>query len=248
LERKPYVGTLAQLLPNLVTCTSLAVGVSAIFMALQGRFVDGAWLVMVCVILDKLDGTLARALKAGSDLGVQLDSLADFVSFNVAPAILVAGTLTAPPSLLSKWPFALVAYSSGIVFAVAGAARLARFNCAEQRGEGLKSYFEGIPTTLAGAFFATLLVLVHKFDAVGPATYWLPPAMVLMSLMMVSGLYLPKMQRRKRRYVNWFTTFNAVAVPVLIVARQLPEYLFFLVVLYIGVGLVFANRKGVEIV
>jgi len=242
------IARLTYVIPNLITCSGLALGVVAIFLAMHDRIMSAAWLVTLCVLLDKLDGTAARLLKAGSDIGVQLDSFSDFITFIVAPAVLVATALTSKTSLYGAMPVAAMAYASALVYVVAGAVRLAKFNCLEQSGEGPGGFFIGLPTTLGGAFFATLLLTLDKYDVFQIAAPYLPLLLVVYGMLMVSGVYLPKLGRRKMKVVNLFFATNLAVVPVLIICRILPEYLLFLVLLYVLVGVIFANRKGAEIV
>lgn len=239
--------TLIQIVPNIVTCVGLTCGLTAIFLSLKGRYDLAAWLVLLCVLLDKLDGTAARLLNAGSELGMQLDSLSDFVTFVVAPAVLFVAVLTDESAAYAGMPDALLAYGSATVYVIAGAARLARFNCVEQDGEGLTRFFVGIPTTLGGATCGTLFLVFHKYEVVERFAWVLPPLLLLLGLSMVSRYYLPKMGRRRSRAVSIFQVVNLVVVPVLVLTRLYPEYLLFLVVLYLTVGLTFANRKGVDI-
>jgi len=226
---------------------ALGCGLVSIFYSFHGDFVQAAWLIMLCVLLDKLDGTAARLLDAGSPLGIQLDSMADFVSFIIAPAIMYVALLSGDLSPLAGTGLVWTAYSSAVVYVVGGAVRLAGFNCLEQEEAGLKSYFRGYPTTLAGALLATLLPVVMGYSLLDHVARFLPVLLVLLAMLMVSGYYLPKLQKRRSRVVNWFTVVNVIVAPVLIVTRTLPEYLLFLVLLYTLVGFSFANRKGVEI-
>ena len=235
------------MIPNLITCSGLALGVVAIFLCMHGLVEQGAWLVAFCVLLDKLDGTAARLLKAGSDIGMQLDSFSDFITFILAPAILVATALTSGTGFFGQMPASLIAYSSALVYVVAGAIRLAKFNCLEQSGDGPGEYFIGLPTTLGGAFFATLLLTLYKHSLLAHVAPYLPLLLIVYGMLMVSGIYLPKLGRRRMWFVNWFTVFNLVVVPILIVLRLYPEYLLVLVLTYLSVGVVLANRKGTEI-
>ncbi len=239
--------TLVQIVPNVVTCIGLTCGLAAIFLSLKGRFDLAAWLVLLCVLLDKLDGTAARLLNAGSELGMQLDSLSDFVTFIVAPSVLFVAVLTDENAVFAGMPNALLAYGSATVYVISGAARLARFNCVEQDGGGLTRFFEGIPTTMAGAACGTLFLVLHKYELLDRFAWALPPLLLLLGLAMVSRYYLPKMGRRRSRVVSVFQLINLVVAPVLVLTHLYPEYLLFLVVLYLTVGLAFANRKGVEI-
>ncbi|MBM4352449.1 MAG: hypothetical protein FJ109_01425 [Deltaproteobacteria bacterium] len=235
------------LVPNTITCTSLVLGLVSIFFSFHGKFEQAGWLLMVCVLLDKLDGTTARLLGAGSEMGMELDSFSDLITFCVAPGVIWAGLLGSAESPFAAWPMRLLVYGPVAFFVLTGALRLAKFNCAAQSGEGLKGFFQGIPTTLAGATMTSLLVVVCRHELLPVAAPYVPPLFVLLGLLMVSRLYLPKVGRRKSRPVNYFTVFNAVTVPVLILLRELPEYLLFLALLYMTVGLTWANRKGVEI-
>lgn len=204
-------------------------------------------MVMFCVLLDKLDGTTARLLKAGSELGIQLDSLADFVSFNVAPAVIYGTVLTTDSSPLAGTNMIWTAYAAAVVYTIGGALRLAKFNCIEAGGGGLKSYFRGCPTTFAGAFLAILAVVVLNHELLDYVAVYLPAVLVLLGIAMVSPFYLPKLEKRRSRFINWIAAVHLVVVPVLIISHKLPEYLLFLIVLYAVVGFGVANRKGVEI-
>src|SRR4051812_25295396 len=77
------------LLPNLITLLALCSGVTAIRLAIEGRYEIAVGAVIVCILLDAVDGRLARLLKGTSRFGAELDSLADFVNFGVAPSILI---------------------------------------------------------------------------------------------------------------------------------------------------------------
>lgn len=237
---------LVQAIPNLVTCIGLSCGLVSIFFSIAGNYVQAAWFVTLCVLLDKLDGTTARMLKAGSDIGVQLDSLSDFVTFTVAPAMLFVSVLTQQPTAFAVMPRSLLIYASAIVYVVAGAARLARFNCQSQDG-GIEHFFQGIPTTVVGAFAAVFYLVVSRYVALEDYAPFMSPLLLLLGVSMVSGLYLPKVGKRKSRLVNWFTVINIPVIFGLVLFQVWPEYLMFCLLLYLSVGLTFANRKGVEI-
>jgi CDP-diacylglycerol--serine O-phosphatidyltransferase len=238
---------LAFVVPNFITCTGLSLGLIAIFLAVRGDFTNAAWLLTACVVIDKLDGSMARLLNAGSQIGVELDSLSDFITFCVSPGIMVAVMLTAPGGPLVDLPGQLLAYSSAIFYAVAGAIRLAKFNTLEHSGGGLKRNFQGIPTTMCGAIISSGTLVVLKYDLLAMVWPYLPGLLVVMGIAMVSNIYLPKLVKRSARWLNAFTLFNVVFMPVLIVSRQLPEYLFAMTMLYVVVGMLAVNRKGYEI-
>jgi CDP-diacylglycerol--serine O-phosphatidyltransferase len=138
------------LVPNFFTVLSLCAGLTAIRMAIEQRYEMAIALVVVAALLDGVDGRLARALKAQSKFGAELDSLADFVNFGVAPAVIVFvwGLGSLPRGF--GWIVALV-------FALAMGLRLARFNSLidVERPKWQANYFTGMPAP-AGAITVLL--------------------------------------------------------------------------------------------
>src|SRR5918998_4709084 len=112
--------SVAQLLPNALTLAALCAGLTAIRFAFQGAFDVAAGLILLAAVLDGLDGRLARRLRSESAMGAELDSLCDFVDFGVAPALVVHLWATGGEGGLG--------WIAALVYAVACALRLARFN------------------------------------------------------------------------------------------------------------------------
>ena len=131
---------LRMVVPNFFTVLSLCAGLTAIRMAIEQRPDMAIALIVVAALLDGVDGRLARALKAQSKFGAELDSLADFVNFGVAPAFLIfnwgLGSLKS------------LGWICVMIFALASALRLARFNVAmeDERPKWQAAYFIGMPT------------------------------------------------------------------------------------------------------
>ena len=147
------------LVPNFFTLLSLCAGLTAIRMAIDQRFEWAIALVVIAALLDGVDGRLARALKAQSKFGAELDSLADFVNFGVAPAVIVF-----------VWGFASLkgfGWISVLVFALAMGLRLARFNAMVdvERPKWQAEYFTGIPAP-AGAITVLLPFYVSNLDVI----------------------------------------------------------------------------------
>ncbi|SJM92039.1 CDP-diacylglycerol--serine O-phosphatidyltransferase [Crenothrix polyspora] len=132
------------LLPNLITTGALFSGFYAIISAMGGRFETAAIAIFVAMILDGLDGRVARLTNTQSEFGVQYDSLSDMVSFGVAPGLVMY--LWAFFSLGKLGLFAAFVHTAG------GALRLARFNT--QVGTADKRYFQGLPSPAAAAVLA----------------------------------------------------------------------------------------------
>jgi len=137
------------LIPNLVTLLALCAGLTAIRMAIDGRYELAIGAILLAAVLDALDGRLARMLKSTSRFGAELDSLADFVNFGVAPAvILYVWAFKAVPSL---------GWLAALLFALCTALRLARFNTEldEAKPVWQANYFIGVPAP-AGAIVVLL--------------------------------------------------------------------------------------------
>lgn len=138
--------TLSKLIPNLITMMALIAGITSVQKALTGNFEVAVLLLLAAAILDVMDGAVARALKAQSEFGAQLDSLSDFLAFGVAPGlILYVWTLGDAGKL---------GWIAAVVFPVAAALRLARFNVMTATAADIplwkKRFFTGVPTP-AGA-------------------------------------------------------------------------------------------------
>jgi len=161
VEPEPARTPLRYIAPNIVTGLAMFFGLASMVAATQGAYVVAGWLIIWATFLDRVDGVVARMLKATSEFGVQMDSFADFFNFGVAPAFLIYTALTSTPTL----PFAsgsghtlLAIAASTWVFACTF--RLARFNVIvdEPRFKGL---FFGFPTTIAaGTLMAWFLALL----------------------------------------------------------------------------------------
>jgi len=101
---------------------------------------------------------------------------------------------------------------------------------------------------MAGGLMVTLFLALNEYLPVGSFDVYLIPVMLLMAMLMVSNLYLPKLNKDRRySFVKVFQLVNLAAAPVLALLQVFPEYLFALALLYIVVGLVWSNRPGVAI-
>ncbi|MFN4142353.1 CDP-diacylglycerol--serine O-phosphatidyltransferase [Aestuariivirga sp.] len=173
------------LLPNMITLLALCSGVTAIRLAVEARYELAVACVMLAVVLDAVDGRLARLLKGTSRFGAELDSLADFVNFGVAPAILLyvwsLNTLRT-----AGWVIALV-------LAICCALRLARFNVAlddPNKPAWASQFFTGAPAP-AGAGLALLPLYLGFLGVIDDGHGWallVGPYVVLIALLMVSRI------------------------------------------------------------
>jgi CDP-diacylglycerol--serine O-phosphatidyltransferase len=133
-------------IPNMFTLGNLFCGFLSVGFAANAQYSNAAILILIGMMLDSMDGRLARMLKADSNLGKELDSLADVVTFGVAPSFLVYYTYF--------YQFELLGLAIAGLFPLFGAYRLARFNVSPPNSSG--KYFTGVPITAAGGIMALL--------------------------------------------------------------------------------------------
>lgn len=236
------------IVPNAITCFSLLIGLTVVFRAMEGRFWDAAWLIILCVLLDKLDGTAARVLNGSSKFGMQLDSLADLVTFGVAPGFTVFMLMWHnPDGAFDVWadPTTGLAMRAMIgVFVLGACLRLAKFNVlSEQEDADKPKVFWGMPTTYAGGMIGLLIVLGLSHEWYGLLRI-LPIAAVIGGLMMVSNLPLPKLTPKQSKAQQAFLIINVIAGYACGILRLYPELLFVQTAGYGLVGFIwgFFNR------
>lgn len=151
IDKQPMYG-IHRMLPNLMTLTAIAMGLTAIQLAWDNHWERAVLAIFVAAILDALDGATARLLKASSEFGAQLDSLSDFLAFGVAPSIILYSWILEESGKIG--------WMAMIVYAAACALRLARFNVTQKELPAWKkAYFSGIPSP-AGAGLALLPLII----------------------------------------------------------------------------------------
>ncbi len=147
-----------RLIPNILTLMALCAGLTAIRLAVAERFEASVTAIIIAGVLDGLDGRIARLLKGMTSFGAQLDSLSDFVSFGVAPAVLLY--------LWTMGAIQSIGWAIVLLFAVCSALRLARFNT--QIGADLPpyayNYFTGVPAPAAAALVLMPMMASFEFD------------------------------------------------------------------------------------
>lgn len=209
------------LLPNLFTTGALFAGFYAITSAINGRFETAAMAIFVAMILDGLDGRVARLTNTQSEFGVQYDSLSDMTSFAVAPALVMY--LWAFSSMGKLGLFAAFVHMAG------GALRLARFNT--QVGTADRRYFQGLASPAAAAILAGFIWISidHQYD-VAVVKY---PAIVLTistGLLMVSNFrYYSFKEIDLKSKVPFFVAISVMLAIAFVMAQ--PETMLFMLAL-----------------
>ena len=264
-------------LPNLMTAGNLFCGFAAVIKCIQARLItDGGdyaqlhamgdplhassalytqavWLILIAVIFDSLDGRLARMGGRTSLFGAEFDSLADVVSFGIAPALMVFFLILAPRGEY-QW-FREFGWFVAFVYLLCGAVRLARFNVITNpllhRAEAESNKdFIGMPIPAAAGTVATLVLLLLNMAAnareLRQFTLTLPLLLVLVSFLMISTVRYPSFKQ-----VNWetktrFQSFVGILVIGVLVWRFREVAFFFVFLAYIAYGLFAHYQRGVR--
>src|SRR5512140_2804317 len=150
------------LLPNLFTTAALFAGFYAIVQAMNARFDQAAVAIFVAMVLDGLDGRVARLTHTQSEFGAQYDSLSDMVSFGAAPAL-----------VMYEWSLnglGKAGWIAAFVYCAAAACRLARFNTNIEVVD--KRYFQGLPSPAAAALVAGFIMMMSDLEFIGTSIAW----------------------------------------------------------------------------
>ena len=208
------------ILPNMVTSGNLLCGLFSLILTLHGRYVPAAWLVFFAVIFDGFDGKVARMLGGGSQFGLEFDSLADLVSFGVAPAI-----------LLYQVALRGLHISGAVIasfFALCVALRLARFNVVHVPGP-----FQGLPCPAGGLFVSSFVIASVNLPAWAMAC-----VMALTGFLMISSVpyaNMKKLTKKTADKVKCLALFSMFVLSFVFMKSAAPMVLF---ALYIVSGLV----------
>lgn len=222
------------LLPNLLTTTALFFGFYAMVAAINNEFQNAAIGVLIAMIMDGLDGRVARLTNTQSDFGVQYDSIADMVSFGVAPALVMyQWALADLASLGPVW--GKLGWLGAFIYAACAGLRLARFNT--QSGVADKRYFQGLPSPPAAAAVAGMVWAGNRLG-LGGVVMGIPALVltVLAGILMVSNVRYYSFKEIDFRYR---VPFIAMVLLVLVLAATSvhpPLVLFLVALVYMSSG------------
>jgi CDP-diacylglycerol---serine O-phosphatidyltransferase len=231
-------------LPNLFTLAALFSGFYAIVQAMNERFEYAAMGIFAAMVLDGLDGRIARLTRTQSDFGAELDSLSDMVAFGVAPALVVytwalrdfAFSKTVP--MLGPWLSTRLGWIAAFVYCACAALRLARFNTNIDVVD--KRFFQGLPSPAAACVLAGLVWAVNEWQVKGVDVKWVAWALtVFTGLTMVSNFKFYSGKDINLRRSIPFSVLVGIAmgfVFLFVSASTLPELLFIVFVLYLLSG------------
>jgi CDP-diacylglycerol--serine O-phosphatidyltransferase len=225
------------ILPNLFTTGNLFCGFWAIVSVFQERFEYAAYAILLAAVFDILDGRVARLSGATSKFGTQYDSLADLVSFGIAPALLAF-----------SWalrPYGKFGWLAAFLFVVCGALRLARYNVLAASGE--TKHFKGLPIPPAAFMIALTILLYYRLIETGGVKDIVILVMIyVLAFLMVSNIRyfsLKELDLAKRKP---FSIFIFVVLSMIVIVMEPVIVLFGFVLFYVFSGpvrMIWAWRK-----
>ncbi len=193
--------------------------------AIEGAYELAAWLVVLALIFDALDGRVARLTNTCSRFGVEFDSLADIVSFGVAPALLIY--------MYIGHDYGRIGIVVSAMFVVLGAIRLARFNVTTSQVE--PSVFIGVPIPTAAVFISVLVLIFEDYAGIHEYQYLVLIAAALLALLMVSNIRYPsfkKLDLQSLHYMRLFVTLLILASVIVVYPKEGFALIFTLYILY----------------
>ncbi len=237
------INTYVYFFPTFFTIANMFCGFYSIILSIKGNFIKAAWLIILGVVFDGIDGAIARAKKIESFLGTELDSLADFITFCIAPIILL-------------WQLIMYRFSTeGIVvcflYIVSGGIRLARFNIANYNKEKSSLFIDGLPTPAAAGFLISLVffMCIYSGDLSISKTHvnflftiipwllnFLPGITLILSILMMTKIRYPKVNIKITKRVS-LKLFSLIIVIVLLILAYPETSIFLIFSIYILWGL-----------
>jgi CDP-diacylglycerol--serine O-phosphatidyltransferase len=211
------------LLPNLFTTGALFAGFYAIVQAMNGHYEHSAVAIFIAMVLDGLDGRVARLTHTQSEFGAEYDSLSDMVSFGVAPSLVVYEWALKG---LGKW-----GWFAAFIYCAATALRLARFNTNIDVVD--KRYFQGLPSPAAAALVAGFVWVMHDYGISGESIHWYAAMLaVFAGLSMVSNLPFYSFKDFNMRKSVPFVAIFLAALFFIVISSYPPGVLFGLFMCY----------------
>jgi CDP-diacylglycerol--serine O-phosphatidyltransferase len=228
-RRRPHIKVRrgVYILPNLFTTGNLFCGFWAIISVFQEKFFFAAVAILLASAFDVLDGKVARLSGATSKFGVQYDSLADLVSFGIAPAVLAF-----------SWalrPYGRFGWLAAFLFVVCGALRLARFNVQSTSGE--IKYFKGLPIPAAASMIALTILLYLRLIETG----WVKDIVILVMIYVLAFLMVSNIRYLSFKELNLakrkpFSLFIFVILSMIVIIMEPTLMLFGFVLFYVFSG------------
>lgn len=215
------------LLPNLFTVAALFAGFYAIVAATKDHFETSAIAIFVGILLDSLDGRIARLTGSQSEFGAQMDSLSDMICFGVAPALVLY--------IWSLWVMGKPGWLAAFFYTTCTALRLARFSAQSQSTN--KRYFQGLATPAAAGLVASMIWVCVRFDIDGKdITLWMTIVAIILGMFKVSTIRYRSFKDIDLRNKVPFITVLVIVLVLVFISFDPPTVLLGIFFIYVCSG------------
>jgi CDP-diacylglycerol--serine O-phosphatidyltransferase len=216
----------------------MLIGLSSIYLSIKGDLLNAAWLIPLSAIMDKLDGTTARFFNASSQFGVEFDSFSDFVSFGIAPAILILSYFSHDMDP-AKIPFFILGACA--IYVVLSAMRLSKYNCCDSDDH---EYFSGLTTTQNGGMLALFVIIAMKHNFSLIQNINITEGVILtQAILLVTPFRYEKIKKLNNKIKNTLMILAFVFMVLLILFRQLPEIVWSVSWIFLFYGVIKVQLK-----
>ena len=229
------------LLPNILTLGGVCLGISSIKFSIDGNFNLAVTLILLAAILDALDGRIARLIKGTSEFGKELDSLTDFVSFGIAPVL-----------ILYFWElnkYGKLGWAIALIYSVCCVLRLARFNLTkfDNDQEWKNNFFEGVPSPAGGLIILMPLIYdLSNINFIIDFKNFTPFLTVLIALLLVSKvptLSLKKISTSSKTTVFLLLAAGIIFISLLFYTFETLLFFIFIYLLSIPLSILIFNKQ-----
>jgi len=215
-------------IPNLFTSLNMFCGFLSILNASEGNFIYSAWLIFTAAIFDALDGLVARLTNSSSEIGIELDSLSDVISFGAAPSFLLYKSFFYS---MNTWGIIISA-----IPLIAGGFRLARFNV--QLVGFSKSFFLGLPIPSSALTIASFVLAFYNNGFPEPISDFIAPMILVISYLMVSNIRyetIPKFSLQGIKEKPYHFIFLILSIVLVVLMYKKGLFLVFVFMIAIGI-------------
>ncbi len=215
-------------LPNLFTTGNLFCGFFSVIASLNGLYIKASIAIFFAAAFDFMDGRVARLTKTYSRFGAEFDSLADLISFGIAPAIMMY--------LWALKPYGRIGWLAAFLFLACGALRLARFNVQAQSVE--KRHFQGLPIPIAAGFIASSVLCFFDYFSEGTKNIYILGSTFLLAFLMVSQIRYRSFKDFDLKNTRSFGVLVLAVLVIIILALHPETTLFVLSASYVSFGVI----------
>jgi len=250
VEKLKHTGAISA--PSLFTLGNLACGFFSILASAKGHYSQAGWLILIAAVFDMFDGRVARLLGAESEFGVEMDSLADTVSFCAAPAILMYFFVLHTQPLWGA-PIACVYTCFGVL-------RLAKFNTMAKAGEVSKKYFSGLPVPAPAMILASFAISSCSMESHSHSIHFVANSlphlynfvwfiMLIFSILMVSRVPYAAFKAKREKKLNVWTLLLIVFLVVMLIKfpQDVVLIVFSLYVLFGLLMVLYRAFRGIKV-